>query len=75
AVGHLHLRHLSPLPRGLAEIIALYDEVVVAELNSGQLRTHLQGLFPQVSFRGLTKVTGQPFTVAEIDAALREDLS
>ncbi|MEQ9558670.1 MAG: 2-oxoacid:acceptor oxidoreductase subunit alpha [Rhodospirillales bacterium] len=75
AVGHLHLRHLSPLPRGLAEIFALYDRVVVAELNSGQLRAHLQGMFPQVSFRGLNKVTGQPFTVAEIDAALREDLS
>tara|TARA_R110000772_G_scaffold267976_1_gene393668 strand:+ start:41086 stop:42954 length:1869 start_codon:yes stop_codon:yes gene_type:complete len=75
AVGHLHLRHLSPLPKGLAEIFALYDVVVVAELNSGQLRGHLQGLFPQVSFRGLNKVTGQPFTVAEIDAALREDLS
>ena len=73
-VGHLHLRHLSPLPRGLADIFARYDRVVVAELNSGQLRGHLQSQFPDVSFSGLNRVTGQPFTVADVDAALRKDL-
>jgi 2-oxoglutarate ferredoxin oxidoreductase subunit alpha len=75
AVGHLHLKHLSPLPPGLAEVFALYDQVVVAELNSGQLLAHLKSLYPGVAFRGLNKVTGQPFSVAEIDAGLRKELS
>ena len=74
AVGHLHLTHLSPLPLGLAEMFALFDRVVVAELNSGQLLGHLQSQFPTVPLRGLNKVTGQPFTVAELDAALRKEL-
>ena len=74
AVGHLHLRSLSPLPRGLEEAFGLFDHVVVAELNSGQLLDELRARFPHIPFRGLNKVTGQPFTVAEIDAALREHL-
>mgnify|MGYP000662076808 CR=1 FL=1 len=31
--GHLHLRHLNPLPNGLAETFARYHKIVVAEIN------------------------------------------
>ena len=31
--GHLHLRHIHPLPNGLEETFARYHKIVVAELN------------------------------------------
>ena len=35
-VGHLHLRWLNPLPRGLEDIFKRYKKVLVCELNRGQ---------------------------------------
>ena len=70
----IEISHVTPLPRGLEETFGLFDSIVVAELNSGQLLDELRARFPHIPFRGLNKVTGQPFTVAEIDAALREHL-
>ena len=31
--GHMHLRHVHPLPNGLEETFKRYHKVVVAELN------------------------------------------
>ncbi|OYU98570.1 MAG: pyruvate ferredoxin oxidoreductase, partial [Verrucomicrobiales bacterium VVV1] len=31
--GHLHLRHINPLPPGLAETFSQYQKVIVAEIN------------------------------------------
>src|SRR6202045_4198892 len=36
-VGHVHLRHLNPLPSNLGEVIKCYKKVLVPELNMGQL--------------------------------------
>jgi len=36
-VGHVHLRHLNPLPSNLGEVIKRYKKVLVPELNMGQL--------------------------------------
>jgi 2-oxoglutarate ferredoxin oxidoreductase subunit alpha len=38
-------------------------------MNSGQLKTVLRDLF-LVDAHSLTKVSGQPFTIAEIEAAI-----
>src|SRR5437870_2602836 len=43
-VAHAHLRYLNPLPANLAEVVSRYNKVVVAELNTGQLRLVLQGV-------------------------------
>src|SRR5262249_32150004 len=37
AVAHVHLRHLSPLPDDLGEVLARYRHVLVPEMNLGQL--------------------------------------
>lgn len=68
-VSHAHLRWLSPLEPGLAKIIGNFRHVVVAELNSGQLRTILRAKF-LIDIEGLNKVQGQPFKVREVVAAL-----
>jgi 2-oxoglutarate ferredoxin oxidoreductase subunit alpha len=69
AVAHLHLRHINPLPRNLAELVARFDTVLVPELNGGQLATLLRDRLV-VDVRQLNKVTGQPLTVAELKAAI-----
>jgi len=64
-VAHAHLRYLNPLPANLGEIIGRYRHVLVPELNMGQLRLLLRARY-LVDAEGLNKVTGRPFTVAEI---------
>lgn len=73
-VSHLHLRHLNPLPRDLGEILSRFERVVVPELNLGQLRTILRSRY-LVDAKGINKVQGKPFQIAELVASLEEHLS
>jgi 2-oxoglutarate/2-oxoacid ferredoxin oxidoreductase subunit alpha len=70
-VSHAHLRWLSPLEPGLAKIIRNFKQVLVAELNMGQLRTILRAEF-LVDAVGLNKVQGQPFMVREVITAIEK---
>ena len=77
-VGHLHLRHIHPLPKGLPEIFARYERILVPELNMGQLARHLTSEYPQFKFESMHKVMGKPFKAAEIRdriTAMLEDRS
>ena len=67
-VSHIHLRHLWPLPPNLSDLLAGFDHVLVPEMNTGQLRTILRAEY-LIPAEGLNKVTGQPFRIAEIEAA------
>ncbi len=73
SVAHAHLRYLSPLPANLEQILQRFDRVVVAELNAGQLRGVLRKEF-LVDAVGLNKITGRPFTVAELVEAIQQEL-
>lgn len=68
-VAQIHLRHLNPLPKNLGALLAQFDSVLVPELNTGQLATLLRDRLC-VPVRQLNKVTGQPFTVAEVEQAI-----
>ncbi len=70
SVSHIHLRALSPLPNGLGDLLTQFEHVLVAEMNTGQLRNILRAefLLPAV---GLNQVTGKPFKVARVKAAVR----
>lgn len=72
-VSHIHLRHLWPLPENLADLLSGFDKLLVAELNNGQLRTLLQSQIAR-EFRSFTKISGQPFRIAELLAAISADL-
>jgi len=61
----LHLRHLNPLPKNLAEIISRFDKVLVPEMNTGQLVTLLRDKLC-VEPISLSKVSGQPFLIREL---------
>ena len=71
AVGHLHLRYLSPLQSNVGALLARYRRVVVAELNRGQLRSILRDKY-LVDARGLNKIQGKPFKVREVVDAVRK---
>ena len=70
AVGHLHLRYLNPFQENLGEVLGRFRRVMVAELNSGQLRMMLRARF-LVDVVALNKQQGQPFKVREVLEAAR----
>ncbi|HVV88047.1 MAG TPA: 2-oxoacid:acceptor oxidoreductase subunit alpha [Kofleriaceae bacterium] len=73
-VSHAHLRWMSPLEPGLAKIIRNFKQVLVAELNMGQLRAVIRSTF-LVDAVGLNKIQGQPFKVREVVAAVEQLLA
>jgi 2-oxoglutarate ferredoxin oxidoreductase subunit alpha len=73
-IAHLQLRHLYPLPEGLAEIFARYRKIIVPELNMGQLAHVLQAEYPDYRFESYDKVQGKPFTAFELREAFNEML-
>jgi 2-oxoglutarate ferredoxin oxidoreductase subunit alpha len=73
AVSHIHLRHLWPLPRNLGELLKGFERVLVPEMNTGQLVTLLRSQYLAPA-HGLNKVMGRPFTISEIEAAIRSKL-
>ncbi|MEE8393212.1 MAG: 2-oxoacid:acceptor oxidoreductase subunit alpha, partial [Rhodospirillales bacterium] len=72
-VSHIHLRHIWPLPRNLKDLLSGFDHVLVPEMNNGQLTTLLRSEY-LIDTEGLNKVSGAPFMIAEIEAAVRERL-
>ena len=72
-VARAHLRHLNPLPRNLGNVLGRYKQILVPELNLGQLAFLLQGHFP-VRVIKLNKVQGRPFQIREVADKIREVL-
>lgn len=68
-VAHVHLRHLWPLPHGLGPLLRSFGRIIVPEMNKGQLVTLLRSEY-LVPAQGLSKVTGKPFAIAELEAAI-----
>jgi 2-oxoglutarate ferredoxin oxidoreductase subunit alpha len=73
-VGHVHLRHLNPLPKNLGEVLKRYRRVVVPEMNLGQLLWVLRAKY-LVDAKGFNKVQGKPFKQSEIEAKIEEVLA
>ncbi|MBN8810593.1 MULTISPECIES: 2-oxoacid:acceptor oxidoreductase subunit alpha [Sphingomonas] len=72
-VSHVHIRHIWPLPKNLGDLLKSYEHVLVPEMNTGQLKTLLRDQY-LVDARSLTKVSGQPFRIAEIEAAIAQHI-
>jgi 2-oxoglutarate ferredoxin oxidoreductase subunit alpha len=70
-VSHAHLRYLNPFPKNLGEILSSFDQVLIPEINAGQLIMLIRSkyLIPAI---GLNKVQGLPFSVAEIKNKVAE---
>ena len=70
-VASVHLRHLYPFAPNLDELLQRFDHVVVPEMNLGQLTKLLRAEF-LVDAKTISKVSGQPFTAAELVTKIQE---
>ena len=70
-VATAHLRYLNPLPTNLGEVLNSYKQILIPELNTGQLRRVIRAEFLR-DVKGLNKVAGEPFKIAEIEARILE---
>jgi len=68
-VSHIHVRHIWPLPANLGDLLRGFDHVLVPEMNTGQFKTVLRDQY-LVDAQPLTKTSGQPFQIAEMEAAI-----
>ncbi len=69
SVSHIHVRHIWPMPKNLGELLKGFDKVLVPEMNTGQFKTVLRDQF-LVDAQPLTKTSGQPFQIAELEAEI-----
>ena len=73
-VSHIHVRHICPMPANLGDLLKGYEKVLVPEMNTGQFKTILRDTY-LVDAQPLNKTSGQPFTIAELEAAIEGALS
>ncbi len=81
SVSSIHIRYLSPLPRGLENIFSGFHHVFVVEMNDeglygyGQLAAGLRARFCDPRIRGINKTDGLTWKVKEILAAVKTRLA
>lgn len=70
-VSQAHFKYLNPFPKNTGEVLRRFKNVLVPEINLGQLSKILKSEFlvPVISFN---KVKGLPFKVSEIEAKIEE---
>ncbi|MDR8392320.1 2-oxoacid:acceptor oxidoreductase subunit alpha [Aliifodinibius sp. S!AR15-10] len=69
-VSHIHLQYISPFPRNLEELLKGYDNVLVPEINNGQLVRLIRDKF-QMKAIGINKIKGRPFGVEELKQEIK----
>ncbi len=65
AVAHAHLRHLRPFPENLDALLRNYDQVLIPEINNGQLVRIIRSEF-LIDAQGYNKIMGIPLTRQEL---------
>jgi 2-oxoglutarate ferredoxin oxidoreductase subunit alpha len=69
-VGYTHLRYILPLPQNLRSLTGKFNQVLVPEMNMGQLSTLLRDKL-NLQVTPFCKVTGQPFLIEELVQEIR----
>ncbi len=64
-VAHAHLRYVRPFPKNLGDIIKNYDQVLIPEINNGQLIKIIRDKY-LVDAKGYNKIMGIPITKSEL---------
>ena len=72
-VSQAHLRWVNPLPKDLGAVIAKFENVLIPEVNLGQLNKVLRMEYLR-AFLTLNKIQGQPFKAVEIEEKIYEIL-
>jgi 2-oxoglutarate ferredoxin oxidoreductase subunit alpha len=72
-VAHCHLRWINPLPPDLPDVLKRFQNVVVCELNMGQLVKIVRET-TLIDAKSVTKVQGKPFKVSDLLERLQPHL-
>jgi 2-oxoglutarate/2-oxoacid ferredoxin oxidoreductase subunit alpha len=73
SVSHAHIRYLRPFPKNLGEIINNFDQVLIPEINNGQLVKIIRDQY-MVDAKPYNKVMGVPITKGELVEVIRKML-
>lgn len=73
-VSHTHLRFLNPFPINLGNLLNKFEQVLIPEINNGQLVKMIRDEF-MIPAQGINKIKGRPFGVDELKTEIREALS
>jgi len=73
AVSHAHLRYIRPFPRNLGAILRNFEQVLIPEINNGQLIRIIRDQY-LIDAKGYNKIMGVPITKTELVMKLREML-
>jgi 2-oxoglutarate ferredoxin oxidoreductase subunit alpha len=73
SVSHAHLNYLNPFPRNLGDLMSRFDQLLVPELNMGQLVKLLRSEY-MVPAQSFPKIEGLPFNIDELEARIRQML-
>lgn len=72
-ISHAHLRYVRPFPENLGEIIKNFDQVLIPEINNGQLIKIIRDIY-LIDAKGYNKIMGVPITKGELVRTLKEML-
>lgn len=70
SVAHAHIRYLRPFPKNLGALLRNYEQVLIPEINNGQLIKIIRDEF-FVDAKGYNKIMGVPITKGELTEAMR----
>jgi 2-oxoglutarate ferredoxin oxidoreductase subunit alpha len=73
AVSHAHIRYIRPFPKNLGELIKNFEQVLVPEINNGQLIKIIRDVY-FVDAKGYNKMMGVPITKSEMLDTLKKML-
>jgi 2-oxoglutarate ferredoxin oxidoreductase subunit alpha len=71
SVAHAHLRYVRPFPKNLGEMMKNYKQVLIPEINNGQLIKIIKAEY-LVDAKGFNKIKGTPITRGELVSAIEE---
>jgi len=71
SISHAHLRYIRPFPKNLGQILKNFKQVLIPELNNGQLIKIIRDQY-FVDAIGYNKIMGIPFTRHELIQKMRE---
>ena len=72
-VSHVHLRWISPLPKDLGEVLIHFKNILIPEINMGQLLRLIRSEY-LVDAKGLNLVRGRPIGAATIVEKVKKEL-
>lgn len=70
-IAHGHLEWIRPFPKGMADIIKKYDQIIIPELNMGQLAQIIRSEFCVQTIQ-INKIQGTPFLVSELKEQIKK---